>query len=94
MKSSRDKFEKTELTAELFYTAFLGMSNSEKEKFISRFLGSLNKTAVVFTSGGKSLNKKKYSEYITAISNSVKEGDFIDHSDIEKEFQICANVEL
>ncbi len=85
MRPSQVKMDKSELTAEMFYTAFLGMTNSEKEKFISRFLGSLNKTAVVFTTGGKPLSKKKYSEYVTAISNSVKEGEYIDHSDIEKE---------
>lgn len=85
MKPSRLKMEKSELTAEMFYTAFLGLSNSEKEKFICRFLGSLNKTFVVFTTGGKPLNKKNYTEYIASISNIVKEGEYIDHSDIEKE---------
>ena len=78
------RLDKSSLTAEIFYTAFLGLPYDEKEKFISRLFSSLNKKAVAFTIEGKILSKKQYVDYIENVSSEVKEGNYIDHNEIEK----------
>ena len=82
MSSQNIKFDSSNLTAELFYSAFLSLPEAEKETFISRLLNSLNSKAVVITSSGKFLSKKEYSAHVEAISREVKEGNFISHNDI------------
>lgn len=85
MKQQNIALDKSTLTAEFFYSAFLGLLADERGKFIARLFGSLNKKAIAFTTEGKPLSKKQYATYLENISNQVKEGDFIDHSEIEKE---------
>ncbi|MCL6103064.1 MAG: hypothetical protein M1292_11385 [Bacteroidetes bacterium] len=82
MSSQNIKLESSKLTAELCYSAFLRLTDVEKETFINRLLNSLNSKAAVITSTGKLLSKKQYIAHIESISNEVKEGKFISHDDI------------
>jgi hypothetical protein len=84
MSSQNLKLDSSNLTAELFYSAFLSLPDREKETFINRLLNSLNSKAIVITSRGKLLSKKQYVMHIETISKDVKEGNFILHEDILK----------
>ncbi|MBI5217766.1 MAG: hypothetical protein HY958_02395 [Bacteroidia bacterium] len=68
--------------AELFYSAFLSLPETEKENFLSRLLNSLNDKAIAFTSKGKPLTKKQYVQHIETISKDVKKGNFISHEQL------------
>ena len=85
MSSQNLKFDGTKLTAELFYSAFLSLPETEKESFLSRLLNSLNNKAIAFTAKGKPLTKKQYVQHIETISKEVKRGNFISHEDVLKE---------
>jgi len=87
MRAQNLKFDGTKLTAELFYSAYLSLPDSEKESFLSRLLNSLNSKAIAFTSKGKPLAKKQYIQHIEAISKEVKKGNFISHEDVLKELE-------
>ena len=81
------KFDNTTLTAEIFYSAFLSLPESEKESFLSRLFNSFSSQSVAYTAEGKPLSKKQYIQHIENISNQVKEGDFISHEDILKQLE-------
>lgn len=85
MRTQNIKFDGTKLTAELFYSAFLSLPETEKESFLSRLLNSINSKAIAFTSEGKPLNKKQYVQHIENISKDVKKGNFTSHEDILKD---------
>ncbi len=85
MATQHLKLDSTKLSAELFYSAFLSLSETEKESFLSRLLNSLNSKAISFTSKGKPLSKKQYIQHIENISKEVKKGNFISHDDVLKE---------
>lgn len=85
MRTQSIKFDGTKLTAELFYSAFLSLPETEKESFLSRLLNSLNSKAIAFTTKGKPLTKKQYIQQIETISKEVKKGNFISHQDVLNE---------
>ncbi|MEI7594956.1 MAG: hypothetical protein WCK02_04350 [Bacteroidota bacterium] len=85
MNSQEFRFDNTNLNAELFYSAFLSLPEAEKEFFLTRLLNSINSKAISFTSKGKALTKKQYSQHIEAISKDVKNGNFISHEDMLNE---------
>ena len=87
MKTHNLKFDESNLTAELFYSAFLSLSDTEKESFLSRLFNSLNSKTIAFTSKGKPLSKKHYVQYIEAISEDVKNGNYISHEDVLKDIE-------
>jgi hypothetical protein len=87
MKSQSIKLDDTKLTAELFYSAFLSLSEKEKEDFLTRLFNSLNNKAIAFTSQGKPLTEKQYVSHIENISKEVKKGKYISHEDILKEIE-------
>ncbi len=85
MRTQNIKFDGTKLTAELFYSAFLSLPETEKEGFLSRLLNSISCKAVAFTAEGKPLTKKQYIQHIENISKDVKKGNFISHEDMLKD---------
>ena len=82
MRTQNTRFDNTKLTAELFYSAFLSLPETEKENFLSRLLNSFNNKVISFTSKGKPLTKKQYVQHIEAVSKEVKKGNFISHEDV------------
>jgi hypothetical protein len=82
MKSDNLKYDKSLLTAELFYSAFLSLSEKEKENFFSRLYSNIGYKSIVYSSEGVSLSKKQYVKHIEKISNDVKKGNFISHEDM------------
>ena len=85
MKTSNIKLDKSQLTADFFYSAFLNLPKSEKENFLSRLFSGLNNKAIGYSSSGKPLTTKQYINHIEKISNEVKEGNFISHENILRE---------
>ena len=85
MRTQHLKFDGTQLTAELFYSAFLSLPETEKESFLRRLLNSINSKAVAFTASGKPLSKKQYVQHVENISKEVKKGKFVSHDDVLKE---------
>jgi hypothetical protein len=85
MKTDNINLDRSLLTAELFYSAFLSLPETEKESFLVRLFSSFNNKTIAFTSSGKPLTKKQYIQHIEKISNEVKNGKFISHENMLKE---------
>ncbi|OFX60565.1 MAG: hypothetical protein A2046_11340 [Bacteroidetes bacterium GWA2_30_7] len=85
MKTDDLKYDKSLLTAELFYSAFLSLSEKEKENFFGRLLSNISYKTTAYTSSGKSLTKNQYIKHIEKISKDVKKGNFISHEDMLKD---------
>ncbi len=87
MSTQNIKFDDSKLTGELFYSAFLSLSETEKESFLRRLFSSMNQKAVALTIQGKPLTQRQYIQHIEDISSDLKNGNFISHEDMIRELK-------